>query len=155
MSTGVFGDNLIQLGSGGISTAQLGFHVLLAGPLDDRPPTDTPHIDVYESDITSGASSKGCILTTLFATSRRFLSVSEASRSRSVNVLVGDNPGDFLTTRIKGAPNTLLDGGENYIGREDEFISLPECGSGRKWRGTRIVEIRGRCMISVFSMPWW
>jgi len=126
------GDDLIQLGPGGVSTAQVAFHVLFAEPLDNRLPTNTPHIHVYECDITSGASSKGCVLTTLLTTPGRFLSFSEAPRSRLANVLVGDNPGDLLATGIKDTLYTLIDSGENYIGGEDELVSLPECRSGRK-----------------------
>jgi len=112
--TGMVGDNLIQLGPGRVSAAQLAFHVFLAHPLDDRLPADAPHIDVDESDITGGASSEGCILTALLAT------------------LVGDDPGDLLTTGVKDALYTLVDRGENHISREDEFVSLPERRSGRK-----------------------
>jgi len=68
---GMVGDDLIQLGPVGISAAQVAFNVLLACPLDDGPPTDTPHIDVHEGDVTSGTSSKGCVLTALFPTPRR------------------------------------------------------------------------------------
>jgi len=91
----MIGDDLIQLGPIGVSTAQLGFHVLLADSLDDGPPANTPHIDVHEGDITSGTGSKGSIVTALFAT------------------LVGNDPGDFFTPGIKDAPYTLLDRGED------------------------------------------
>lgn len=101
---GMLGDNLIQLGPGRVSAAQFGFHVFLTHPLYDRLPTDAPHIDVHEGDITGGASSKGCGLTTLLATPGGFLSVSGAPRSRSVNVLVSDNPGDLLTASVDDAP---------------------------------------------------
>lgn len=67
MSGGMVGDDLIQPGPGRVSAAQLTFHVLLADPLDDRPPTDTPQIDVYEGDVTSGASGEGCGLPAVFA----------------------------------------------------------------------------------------
>jgi len=148
------GHNLIQFGPGGVSTAQVAFHVLLAEPLDDRLPTNAPHIHVYECDITSGASSKGCVLTTLLTTPGRFLSVNEAPRSRLTNILVGDNPGDLLATGVKKTLYTLIDSGENYIGREDELVSLPERRSGRELRRrTRIGESRGRCEIPL--SPWW
>jgi len=80
---GVVGDNLIQLGPVGISTAQVGFNVLLAGPLHNGPPTNTPHIDVHEGDVTSGTSSKGCVLATLLPAPRRvFQSVTYQDQSR-------------------------------------------------------------------------
>ena len=66
MLGGVLGDDLIQLGPVGVSAAEVAFDVLLAHPLDDGPPTDTPHVDVYEGDVASGASSKGCVLAALF-----------------------------------------------------------------------------------------
>ena len=149
----MIGDNLIQPGPGRVSTAQLAFHVFPAHPLDDRLPTDAPHIDVNEGDITGGTSSEGCVLTTLFAVPRKFLSVSEAPRSRSVNVLVGDNPGDLLTASVHNTPDTLLDSGEYHISREDQFVSRPERRSGREWWGTRTRESR-RCETSFFSTPW-
>jgi len=64
--SGVVGDDLIQLGPIGVSTAQVAFNVLLADPLDDGPPTNTPHVDVHEGNVTSGTGSKGCVLATLF-----------------------------------------------------------------------------------------
>ena len=112
---GVVGDDLIQLGPVGIPAAQVGFNVLLAGPLDDGPPTDTPHIDVHEGDVTSGTSSKGCVLATFFPTPRRVVSAGNIQRSEWANILVGDNPGDLLTASVNDALDTLLDGGENYI----------------------------------------
>ena len=130
--TGMAGDNLIQPGPGRVSAAQLAFHIFPTQPLDNRLPTDAPHIDVHEGDIAGGASSKGCIVTALLAIPGRFLSVSEAQRSRSVNVLVGDNPSDLLTTSVNKALDTLLDSGEHYVGREDEFVFRPERRSGRK-----------------------
>jgi len=68
---GVVGDDLIKLGPVGIPTAQVAFNVLLAGPLHNGPPTDAPHIDVHEGDVTSGTSSKGCVLAALFPTPGR------------------------------------------------------------------------------------
>ena len=136
----MIGDNPTQLGPGRISTAQLAFHVFLTHPLDDRLPTNSPHIDVHEGHITGSASSKGGVLTTLLAVPGRFLSVSEALRSGSVNVLMGDHPGDLLATGVNHTLNTLLDSGDYHVSRKDEFISLPERRSGRKWRGTIIRE---------------
>ena len=65
------GNDLVQLGPIGIPTAQVAFNVLLAGPLDDGPSTDTPHIDIHEGNVTSGTSGKGCVLATLFPTPER------------------------------------------------------------------------------------
>lgn len=156
MLTGMVGSDLIQPGPGGVSAAKLAFHVLLAGPLDDRPPTNTPHIDVHESDVTSSTSSEGCGLTTLFTTPRSFsLSVSNTWRSKSVNVLVGDDPGDLFTAGIDDTLYALFEGGENHVGREDEFVSFPECGSGREWRRTRVGGVLGRSEAPLFSSPWW
>ena len=71
MLGGMVGDDLIQLRPVGISAAQVAFDVLLSGPLHNCPPTDTPHIDVHEGDVASGASSKGCVLATLLPTPMR------------------------------------------------------------------------------------
>ena len=109
------GSNLIQPGPGRVSTAQFALSVLLACLFDDRPPTDASHIDVHEGNITSCASSKSCVVTTLLAAPARFLSVSEVSRSRPVNVLMGDNPGDFLTAGINDTLDTLINSGEDCI----------------------------------------
>ena len=151
--SGVVGEDLIQLGPSRVSAAQLAFHVLLSDPPDDRPPTNAPHIDVYEGDITSGSSSKGCVLTTLFAMPRRISSVSSTPRSWPVNVLVGDDPSDLLATGVNDAPYTLVDSGENYIGREDEFISRPKGRSRRKRRKTRIVGRQGGRETPFSSIP--
>jgi len=104
---GVASNDLIQLGPGRVSTAQLAFRVFLAYPSNDRPPADAPHIDVHESNITSGPCSEGCVLTTLLTT------------------LVGDNPGYLLPTTVNNTFDTLFKGGEDYVGREDEFVPLP------------------------------
>jgi hypothetical protein len=76
----MIGDNLIQLGPGRVSTAQLALHVFPTHPLDDRLPTDPPHIDVHEGDITGGTSSKGCVLATLLTTPAKFLPSAEAPK---------------------------------------------------------------------------
>lgn len=60
--------DLAQPGPVGIPTGQPAFHILLTEPPYDRLPRETPHIDVHEGDITSGASSESCVLATLFAT---------------------------------------------------------------------------------------
>ena len=149
----MIGDNLIQPGPGRVSTAQLAPRIFLTRPLDDRLPTDAPHIYVHEGNVMGGTSSEGCVLTTLLAMPGRFISVSESPRSRSVNVLVGDNPGNLLTTCVNHTFDTFLDSGEYYVSREDEFVSLPERRSGRKRRRARIREGRGRCETSFFSTP--
>jgi len=135
--TGMVGDDVIQLGPSGISTAQLGSRVLPANPPDDRLPTDTLHIDIYEGNITSDAGSKGCVMTTLLAT------------------LVGDNLSDLITSGGNDAFYALFNRGENYVSREDYFVSFPEHGSGGKWRGTMIGGSVGRWETPHSSIPWW
>ena len=131
--TGVVSDDLVQLGPGRVSTTQLASRVFLTQPSNDRLPADAPHIDVHESNITSGTGSEGCVLTAFFTTPERFREVSEALvRSRSSNVLMGDNPGDLLPTTVNNTFDTLFEGGEDYIGREDDLVPLPECRSRRK-----------------------
>jgi hypothetical protein len=147
----VVGNDLIQLGPVGVSTAQLGFHKLPAGPPDNRPPPNTPHIDVHKGDVAGGASSKGCVLTTLFtAPGGEVFPVSDVPRSGSVNLLVGNDPGDLFTTGVKYASYTLIDGGENYLSRENDLVSRPECRSGREGRGARIKGSR----TPLSSVPW-
>jgi hypothetical protein len=107
----MIGDNLIQLGPGRVSTAQLAPRVFLTYPPDDRLPTDPPHIDVHEGDITGGSSSKGCVLTTLLATPASIFPSARHPRSRLVNLLVGDEPGDLLTTGVNNTHDTLLNSG--------------------------------------------
>ena len=68
-----------------------------------------------------------------------------------MNVLVGDDPSDLVATGINDALYALFDGRENDISREDEFVSRPECRSGREWRRTRI---KGRCEPPFLSVPW-
>jgi len=131
---GVASDDLIQLGPGRLSAAQLAFRVFLSQPPNDRLPADAPHIDVHESNVASGAGSKSRVLTTLFAT------------------LMGDNPGDLLPTTFNNAFDTLLKGGEDHIGREDDFIPRPERRSRSKWGRAGIGEAR-RCGNAPFSDP--
>ena len=129
---GVVGDDLIQLGPVGVSTAQVAFDVLLAEPLDDGPPSDPPHIDIHEGDVTGGTSSKGCVLATLLPTPERVSSVGNIPRSGWGNVLVGDDSGDFFTAGLYDTLDTLLDSGEHHISRENELIPFPERRSGRE-----------------------
>lgn len=153
MLTGVARDDLIQLGPGRVSTAQLAFRVFLSRPSNDRLPANTPHIYVHESNVANGAGSKGCVLAALLTAPGGFLSVNEALRSRSLNVLVGDNPGDLLRTAVKNAFDTLFKGGEDHLGREDDSVPLPERRSRREWRKAGVGETRGRCGNALFSDP--
>ena len=146
-------NDLIQLRPGRVSTAQLALRVFLSQPSNDRLPADAPRIDVYESNIASSAGSEGCIMTTLLAAPRRFRLVNGRSRSRSLNVLMGDNPGDLLRTAVKNTFDTLIKGGEDYLGGEDDSVPLPERRSMRDWWGTGIGETRGRCRNPLFSDP--
>lgn len=154
MLAGMVGDDVIQLGPVGVSTAQLGFHILLGDPPDDGLPADTLHIDVYEGDITCGPGTKGCVLATLLAMPGRCSTVSNRPGSRSLDVLVGDHPGDLFTTGVSDAHYALFDCGENHIGREDYLVPFPERGPGRKRRRTRVGESGRRRETPLFSVSW-
>lgn len=69
-----------------------------------------------------------------------------------MNVLVGDDPGDLVTASVNDAFDTFLDSGEDNIGRENDFVPFPECGSGRKrWR----TRIGGGREAPLFPTPPW
>lgn len=110
MLTSVFGDNLVQPGPVGIPAGQFSFRILFTDPPYDSLPCETSGIDVHEGNITNGACSEGRVLTTLFTTPGGNGRVSEISRSRSLSVLVGDNPGDLLTAHVEEAVYALFYG---------------------------------------------
>lgn len=57
--------------------------------------------------------------------------VSEVPRSRSMSVLMGDNPGNLLATGVEDTGHTLFYGRQHYLCRENELVPLPQRRFGR------------------------
>ena len=64
---------------------------------------------------------------------------------------MGDNSGDLFTASLYDAFDALLDGGEDHISRENEFVPFPERRSGREWWRAGI-GVRWETLGS--SIPW-
>ena len=92
----------------------------LTHSLQERPSTDTPHVDVNQPYVSGRVGYQGTALCCLFA------------------ILVIHNFTKLRSTGVNELPGRMVDGGEDQVGRDEHFVREPQLGLARaRWERGR------------------